>query len=171
VVLLIVASFLFAIIAYKMAIKKTVVLYNECKTYDNYMAEAQNAPKDIALLEKQLKKVDAILQNNDTSNIKLQYKLLDKASAYCLNNPVILSSYIEPEFYQYQDYDIETNKIVLEGGFHNLLKFIYKLEVEEPIGKVVSVKFEKKKQLRTENNKLFVSIYVQGINKIEFLKR
>jgi hypothetical protein len=62
---------------------------------------------------------------------------------------------------------VETSMFVVEGNFSNLLNLIYILEQKHPVGRVSSVSFQSKRDLKTLQLTLSATIYVQSIKKIE----
>lgn len=154
-------------IIYNLSIKKTIILKKECKSFEEKLALVEYAPQKIALLEKELSKIEGIIGKSDTTCIDFQQILLEKTSNYCQENNIILKEFPKQIINEQQDYIIETNIVVLEGGFITLLKFLYLLEQKYNIGKVVSAGYNAFKDIKTKKYKLNLTIYVQNIKKKE----
>jgi hypothetical protein len=152
------ASLAFCLIVYFLAIKKTVHVYSEYSALKKQVNEAEDLPVKIAMLEKQLQKLNASAGNGTEVN---EQALLEIVTGYCSANNLILRDFPKTFNYRRKDMDIETNVFTVEGPFIKGLKMLYELERSPEAGKVSSVLFQKKEDIQTKRQYLTATVYVQ----------
>lgn len=155
---------LFALIVYVMAVGKTIDMAAECAELQGQIKSTGNAPEKIAQLQAKLKELDAKAGVSNDS-IEFQQALLEKVTTYCANNKVSLKEFPANHLYTTNEVEVETSQLKLEGGFSNLLNLVFSLEQNERIGKVISVCYETKTDVRTKQVSLTAKIYVQNVQK------
>lgn len=163
--LLLAAIVVFAIIVYSLALNKTLSLARKCAALKEQMVATANAPEKIARLNKQLSELDR-KAGLSSDSIAFQQALLEKVSIYSAKNDVTLKEFPSNHLFLGKDLQIETNQIKLEGSFLSLLKCVFELEQIDKIGKVISVKYETIKDVRTKRVSLTAKIYIQNVKKI-----
>ena len=156
------AGFFLSYSAYNLAIKKTIraklnliEIKKEIKNLDELMSKIN-----------QLKKKNANYDNlvsRSYSKESIQSFILNHVAEYCKTNNLIICEYPQPHIFQKDDYVIETNKIVLKGGFLPMLKLVYNIEQHYRVGKVTSVKYYKSYNIKKRKNELYAEIYLQTI--------
>jgi hypothetical protein len=122
---------------------------------------AGDAPQQVALIRGKLEELnkvmgkdtmasgtDPLLEFITTSNADKRFNLVD---------------YMPLHMFLHQNYQVETRVAVLEGSYTRLLKFLYHLENEFRIGKVVSVKFESEINVKINKKRLLMTLYVQSV--------
>lgn len=157
--------FIFLIISYNMAFKKTILLGRQCKEFKEKLENIQTAPQKIHSLKKEIACLDNIIGNtNDT--VHIQDAILESITSYCKNNTLTLKELPKTHTITDKDYLVETCKLVVEGSFANILKLIFLFETSYNIGKVASVNFELI-NLRTRGRpSLETTIFIQNIRLI-----
>lgn len=166
---LLVIAFVFAFIAYFGAVKHTFALYSSCTDFESKLSEINDAPKQIAYIEKQLKDFDNIFGKNDNYNEQYQQYIMETVSNYCNVNNVVLKEFPKPFVFTEQDFIVETNKITVEGSFGKLLNLAYLIEQKKKLGKISSLLFQTFTR-NIENQKytyLSLTIYLQHIKSIK----
>ena len=123
------------------------------------------APKKIKELKSEIARIDELVSTNDTSSSDFRQLLLERTGDYCGSNNITLKEFPASIYTVQNDYLIETNTIVLNGAFSNMLKYTYMLEQKCKIGKVVSADFSAKFDLALKKTILTEKIYVQNIKK------
>jgi len=164
--ILAIASVCFLAVIYLSAIKKTVVLYDECSDLEKQLELVTEAPRRIVSLEKQLSNIESKLGSRINLGIDNQQQLLELLTNYCEEHNVRLQEFPKPVVTGKDEYAIETNIFIVEGDFIKLLKLIYTLEQEYKIGKIASVHFDSKKNYKTKRVELMATIYLQNIKKL-----
>ncbi|HET6243894.1 MAG: hypothetical protein H0V01_04410 [Bacteroidetes bacterium] len=156
---------LFALIVYFLAIGKTVDLYFQCNELKEQLEFSNNASEQLNLLQKQMNEIDGVFESNSELNKNYQQGLLENISNYCNQTSVILREFPTQIILNERDFSVETNLVVVEGSFTNLLKLVYMLEQKNKTGKVSSLLFNSKKDYKTKQLTLTASIYIQNIKK------
>jgi hypothetical protein len=162
---LIVGIALSLLLSYSLAIKKTVKYYRDCCAMELNLDMIVEAPQNINELNKKITQIDELISTGDTSEDDFRQTLLEKTGNFCVMNNITLKEFPASVHTIKNDYQIETNTIVLEGTFISILKYIYMLEQKCKIGKVISADFSTKFDLSAKKNKLSCKIYLQNIKK------
>ncbi|MFH0894966.1 MAG: hypothetical protein V2A54_11085 [Bacteroidota bacterium] len=154
-------------IAILIPIRKTASMYSDYNSQKNKLESVAGAPRQIDSMTAELRQIEQLISNKDTSEKDVRQKLMEDAGDYCNQQRIVLQEYPHSVFIKKQDYLVETNIVTLEGPFSTLLNFVYLLETGNRIGKVVSVDFQRKVEPMTKKEKLFARIYVQNLRKDE----
>lgn len=157
-----VGFFIFLLICYFLSIKKTVRLKSQCSDFREKLTFAEDAPVQILALEKRLAEIENLIGTN-IREFDFQELLYEKVSNYCQEDGLILAGFPRTHSYREQEYEVETNIVIVEGMYLKLLKLLYTLEQKDRLGKVVSVKFATETDYRTRKTRLNTSIYFQNI--------
>ena len=152
---------LLLVIIYAAAIKKTITVIVEHKDLSKKIELAADAPGQIAFIEAQLKQMEQLIVTEKP--LDFEQLLLEKVSGFCQKNGLTLIEFPKTVVLGYQNYQIYTNRIVLEGGFKKMVEFIYEAEQQYKTGKVVSVQFKRTRDMRSKRLYLYAHIYFQNI--------
>ena len=164
VILLIAAFFAGLLLVYSVAIKSTV---NAGNTYRDLKGKArmmEYAPEKIVELQKQMVSINNVISSSVQSESDLHQQLLGVISSYCQKNRLVIKAFPEIHSYARNDLAIETNMIVIEGGYIKLLKLLYMLETQKQFGKIASVDFSSYFDRKSKRYKLTMKLYIQNIN-------
>lgn len=148
------------LLVYWIAVSGTVELNKTCKGLQRQMISVDVAPRQIDSLASRLKELNRLTGNNlagEGTDPLLNFISTQTGSSNKLIN------YLPLHFFRNQPYLIETRVAVFEGSFRNLLEFLFALEKGYPSGKVVSVEFKIETNLKTEKNRLLMTLYIQSI--------
>lgn len=145
------------------------------KTWDEYsmsvdakesLLKAETADEQIKILEIQKEKIQSRLIRYAADSLKNKEMILQGISDFCKNTNVILREFPSEGTSLKGDYKIETNKIVAEGSYHNLLKLVHYIEYNTTVGKISSVSFQKIRDHKLQRDILLVNMYIQNFSKI-----
>ncbi len=161
--LLVAGTLVALLLAYNMAISKTLELKKGCNKIEDELNAAGYAPARIAALNKKLAKIESLYGSDFEDLDKLQEKLLNHISQSCKQYELTLIELPSVHEFAQSDYVVKTFKIVVEGNYTNILKFIYDLEFKPALGRLASVKFSTETDYRYKNKKLFAQIIIQNI--------
>jgi len=161
--LLIAGIILILILAYNMAISKTIELEQSCNVIETNLNAAGYAPEKIALLRKKLANIESLYGSDFEDLDKLQEKLLQHVSYSCKKYQLVLIELPDVHEFKHTDYIIKTFKIVVEGNYTDILKFIYDLEFKPALGKLASIKFYTHTNFRKNSKRLYAQIIIQNI--------
>ena len=150
-------------IVYKMAIKETVTKKRNYKEIKAEIEKAENAPSIIAGLNKRIEAYNKLLGEQNQQELSVRDLLLNYGTQYCHDTRAILKNFPEPHIYKSSNYEIETNTMVVQGGFIELLKMLYALETNNNFGRIQSVIFQTEMNIRTKQKVLISKLYLQNI--------
>ncbi len=167
VIYLLVGFFVFFIIVYNLAIKKTVNIFIENSRISEQLSNLDDAPVRIQLIEKRIKQIDQAIGESISLDKDLHKQLLERVGGYCKQNNITLRDFPAVHQISKQDYMIQTSQFIVEGTFIKILKLIKLLETDYRIGKVSSVKYYSMKNPKTNRISLYAKIYLQNIKKNE----
>ncbi len=165
--LLIVVAVLLVFIIYSFAIKKTILAKNDCSTAEQQMLIAENAPMMASQLEKELMQMDAKIGTNSLKEKKSGQELLELVTTYCQKNQAVLREFPQIIVTDQEKLTVETNLFIVEGNFSTLINLVYLLEQKSKLGKVASVHYQFKKDLKSREMVLTATTYLQNVKKKE----
>ena len=150
---------------YKFAIKNTINLKNNISELNAQADAVRNAHIGIEDLINKKTSIENILGVNNVEANESQQSFLTLINEFSKNNGVFVSELPQSENAQQGEYTIETNIIVLQGGFINLLKTVYHLEQHPEIGKIISTRYKSERNIKTNKLILKLTIYIQNFKK------
>jgi hypothetical protein len=165
-VLLVIAVILL-FIAYQFAIKKTMAAHTDVVNAEQQMELAANAPMMAAQLEKELMLMDAKIGADSLKEKNAGQELLELVTNYCQQNNAVLREFPETINTPQEKLMVETNWLVVAGDFATLINLVYILEQKSKLGKVTSVQYQLKKDLKSKELVLTATIYIQNVKKKE----
>jgi hypothetical protein len=130
---LISGSIFFLAIVYFFGINKTIALYSENKN----LKEKIVATNNLSSLENKNSELSLKIGNYNSQEDSSSVYLIGKISEASARHNLMLREFPRVEEGQYQSFIIETQKVTLDGSFHDLLQFLYELEHIQ-IGRVSS---------------------------------
>jgi hypothetical protein len=163
--LLIAGIAILAMLIYLFAIKKTIRVYTQYSNAKNKIEQASNIPFMITKLEKELRKIDEKIGSQNYTGINTEQNLLEVITIYCQKNHAVLREFPQATASLQGNLLVETNVFIVEGNFNTLLNLVYLLEQKSKLGKVASVHYQFKKDIKTRDIVLTATIYIQNIKK------
>jgi len=156
---------IFGLLIYTLNIKKTITEYKEYKKLNRQLEVLKDAPQLITQFQQKLVVLEQKIGNDRVQEWKRNNNLLEVVTDFCHQYNIRLREFPEPVVTYQNDYALMTNVFKVQGRFVNLLKLAYMIEQEYQKGKIVSLKFEKKKNRKTRRIVLEATIYLQNIKK------
>ncbi len=156
------AFLLGGILVYFLAISNTVELSIEVRQLNNQMARLSDAPLQIQILKQRLKEIEDRIGTH-SGNIS-QEVIFQKLSIYCKENKLTIREFPLPHELSTDDYSVETYLLEVDGTYTKLLKMVYYLEQETYLGKVSGLHFLLKKDKRSREEYLSLTIFLQTVN-------
>lgn len=161
-------TIIMAVAIYFFALQKTITLVQE----NQQMTEKAMTGSD---LDKGIKNYQARLtdfKNNfgllDSGGKPVSHEvILGQLSQFCNDYNLLLREFPSVMAHEENGYRIETNTIVVEGAFQNIVKLLYFFEREHKMGRIASVKFALQQDHKTQAYKLVGTIYVQNIKPLK----
>lgn len=151
------------ILSYQLAIKKTVVLSAENKSQSLQLDSVKQGAIQINEIKAKLDKLRGQIGSQASSNMDVHQEILNTCSKFCAENNLLVREYPDKELIEIGSSKLEINKIVLEGSFHKALQLVFLCEKDKRLGRVVSVQFEKQKDVYAQKERLVTSIYLQNM--------
>lgn len=153
-------------LSYYFSFRKSINSYSEYRDYKNQLENIQTAPAEISDVEQQLATIERSVGMNPDTSTDFQKILLEKVSGYCQQNNVVLREFPQTIYFNNQDFEVETNQVVVEGSFVKIITLVYNLEQKFRLGKIVSLRFASQKDYKTGSIKLFATLYFQNFKKV-----
>lgn len=160
--LIIVGVILICYVSYKLAIAKTLEIYQVVKQ-QSYLLESEDRMSNQMLRAnvelEQLNNYEILrLDQKDLLKEKLLHDVKDVAEIH----NVSLSEIPNSESYDRGNQVVILNKIHLKGEYMDLVCFLFDLEKQMKYTRVVSTEFLAKKNISLRKKELILSIYVQN---------
>lgn len=151
------------LIAYSVAIKKTIEAKTTHTKLLNDVDLLRNATGKTKFLAEKNTYLDSILQSNNVSiNNSFQQVLLQKITDFTTANTIELRAFNEPHIVKEKKSSIQTYSFEVEGDFSNLLQFVNYIE-QQQLGELTSINFLRKKNYRTNRYYLTVTVFLRKI--------
>lgn len=166
--LLLIGTIVFLLVIYNASIKGTVEVYSSYSELNDKKEELENAPENLIKVEKRFAELKKGYGEHETyEDAEYQELVLEKITEFCIENDLVLRSFPAPHIFGEQGFEIEINRVSVQGPFGDLLELTYHLERKYKLGRIASLHFEKRTDLKTKKRFLVVNIYMQNIKKLE----
>ncbi len=163
--LLVIAFVMIVFLVYWLAIKKTINEDRQVSEAEKKIQMATSAPFMAGRLEKELMLMNKKIGNENIKGDNSLQTLLELVTNYCKNNHAVLREFPETNINKQEGLLIETNRFAVEGNFSTLINLVYLLEQKNKLGKVASVTYQLKKDIKTRENILICTLYLQNVKK------
>jgi hypothetical protein len=160
---LVASGVLVFILAYRIAISRTITTINKLHKIESFSGQFETARLNIAGAEKQLQVINARIGEYFGDKTAFQRDLFNRTSIYCADNSLIIKDFPQVHCWKKQDYQFLTGFARLEGTFLPLLKFINNIENSHLYGRIVSLSFSANEDRKMKKTRLSLSIYIQTI--------
>jgi hypothetical protein len=161
--LLIAGLVIFFYLCYKMAIKETFIVRKECRQTEERLRQVKTAPQQILELEKKIAKIDRSIRSDSIQDSNFHEMLLARISEYCTKNNIGIVEYPPLHSFSWNEITLETNAVIVQGNFIELLKMIYFIEQKAGIGRVSGVDFYTYYERSRRRTYLRMKLYIQYI--------
>jgi Tfp pilus assembly protein PilO len=159
---MIIVAVLFLPISWKLALKNTFDLHKQINEINKKHELFQNAPEQIAFVEKRLNYLTQLIVNDSIVG-GLQNRVLDEISTICKQKGLLLKE-MPPMFRNLDNnYLVETINIQVAGSFNDLVELTYLLEQPTKHLNIVSVDFFVEENKRLKTKQLILSLYIQTL--------
>ena len=164
--LLILTSIILILIAYKVAISKTIFYYESYNTVSQQLINSEEEQKTLGFLYAKNKKLDTILKSNHSEKKSGNHQnyLLKIISSLCENHKVKITNFEEPEILKAEKGKITHYKFSVEGNFNTVLLFLNQLETKPFIGKIKHFSTEKKMDYKKNSVEIISTIVLEKFN-------
>jgi hypothetical protein len=159
-------AFVILLVVYQFGVSNTVDLYFENKELSNRLNKALTADEEIIKLDNEAHYLKKQLSEYTVDSLKNKEFIFQALAEFCKEAHIQLREFPVENVSDKGDYIIETNKIVAEGQFGDLLKLLYFIEYKGKIGRVSSVSFYTVHDHKKQKDILLINIYIQTLGEI-----
>jgi hypothetical protein len=154
------------ILIYPLAITPLLDQWTKSSHLTNEISRANGAGTEIEVLQTKKELIEKVFLKFSADSNENKEIILQTLSDFCKKDNVRIVEFPTENSIYKGGFKIETNKIVAEGKFHDLIKLIHYLEYERVIGKISSVAFLKFKEPLSHKEILRVTIYLQNYSSL-----
>lgn len=151
---------LLAAAVYKRSLSVTI----ETKKYEAELDEkidtAQRALTEIGIKKSEIALLDRMIGKENLSVEKVQQGFLNFFANY--SKHISVYKIEEVLKFQHPDFTINTHQIVLKGGYLPTLEFVYRMEKEFDLARLINTSFEYKKMSSEESESLYTTLILQN---------
>jgi hypothetical protein len=157
---------LIMLLAYVIVFSRTFSLFKETKQKQEKLAWLKEKEKEIPLLQSQMALLDKAYNSSDSSSIRDQ--LTAFISDFAEQHDCMVTAIPEKSFYASSQLNVQTNKFVIKGRYHELLQLLNAVETNyNYTAKVVSAKYYSVKDLQTKQTNLYLAMITQSFRQHE----
>jgi hypothetical protein len=152
--LLFTGFFFVLIVGYSLSISDTLELKSN---YKGLIEEEQiftNVPRQLQRLKSKEKYYDSLMSHYQISEASLQNSLLKSVEKYTSINNLKVLSFNKPHVINKNQRIISSYAFAVSGTYKNILDLTYHLEQKSKFGKIANLRFEKKKDYKTQKETL-----------------
>jgi hypothetical protein len=147
-------------VAYKRAFSISVETRDLRNELNDTVEKAKNADQEIKAAYAQIAGLNRYLGKENVTIEKVQQGFLNFFAQHAKG--IVVYQIDEVLNFKHPDFEINTHRIVLKGGYLNTLKFLYEMEKDFPLAKMLNVSFEFKKYAADEDPDLYTTILIQN---------
>lgn len=157
---LLVLVILLLAVVYKRSIKTTLEIQQVRTELSEKLAKSQFVVSDIRNIQSQITGLNRHLGQENNTVEKVQQGFLNFFARK--SNGLVVNQIDEVLTYQHPDFSIKTHRIVIKGGFINVLRFIYILEKDFDLARLINVSFDYQKYPNDEREALYTTLLLQN---------
>lgn len=147
-------------VAYKKSFSGSLETIKYRTELDAKVEKASHADQDIKFKQIEIMKLDRFIGKENSTVEKVQQGFLnffaEKAEHLHVHHIDEVLNFKHP------DYQINTHSIILKGDYLNTLNFIYALETNFPLGKILNITFEYKRPSSEDEEALYTTLLMQN---------
>jgi len=157
---MIILAVLLVAVAYKRAFSVTFETRDYHSELEAKLVRAESAEQDIRRKQIEIAQLNKYLGEENNTVEKVQQGFLN---FFAVNAEDILVHQIDEVLnFKHPDFAINTHCITLKGGFLETVNFLYKLERNFALAKILNVSFEFRKGTTQEDPALFTTLLIQN---------
>lgn len=157
---LLVLIVLLAAVVYKRSIKTTIELRNYKKELNEKLEKASFAAGDIRSKQLQITALNHYLGEENNTVEKVQQGFLNFFARQ--SSGITVYQIDEVQTFQHPDFSIKTHRIVLKGDFLNSLRFVYRLEKEFHLARLINISFHYIRYPNDDTEHLYTILLLQN---------
>lgn len=147
-------------VAYKRAFSVTLETLEYRRELETKLLDAQTADVDIRNRQVDIARLNRYLGEENNTVEKVQQGFLNFFAEK--GQGLQVHQIDEVLNFKHPDFEINTHRIVLRGDYTTTLRFLYSLEKEFTLGKLLNVSFELKRFSMEEDKHLYTTLLIQN---------
>ena len=149
-------------LAYLLSFSKTLVARKQYRSVKQEALLLENSSVNLQRLQQKSNYLDSILTSKriDTKT-SFQSNLLTTINHYADTTGLQIVAFDNPHSIDNQGATILTHSMTFRGSFHKITGLIYSLEQEFKLGKIISVRYLKKRDYRLRKDYLEATVLLQ----------
>lgn len=151
------------ILIYLLAVKNTLSLYQENKKLETFVGAHKSNELKVQDIKQRTELINAQVKKYFVDSVTHDENLMKAVSDLCHNEGVLLKEMPIIEKNKQGNYYIYTNRVVLEGTYHKLLKVLHQLENKQNVGRIASVQYKTYTDHKKKKEVLMLLLYIQTI--------
>jgi hypothetical protein len=163
-VFLLIGGLLLLVITWEFSFSKTWTLFTANQKMSNAMQYSQNGMKGIQNIKAEISQLNTKISRFDTSSSR-QQELIGYISRFAEKENFKIIEIPKTTSEKNNGFQIETNILKVQGDYIGLVKLIYSIEYKDHLCKVAGVDFQKNINLKTHQEYLITTLYLQNIKK------
>lgn len=152
------------IVAYHLAFSKTIAIKKEIKVMELQILKANDLNSNISNLYNREKYIDSIIINNNIKNSSTQNNLLGFLNESSEKSNFTIKNFNEPHVFIHDNFKKTSFLFSIQGYFNEIEEVVFNLEQNYNFGKIVHLKYEKKRNHRLAKDYLECFIVLESIN-------
>ncbi len=153
-------------VAYQLAFRKTVELYQANQRLEERIARAQSAPAQLHYFGRRAEKMETVLSRYQSDSLRNQSYLLARVGDFCQERNILLKEFPQAVVSEQGQRTVATSIIKAEGRFADLLALTHQLEKSGWAGRVASVSYQSHWDYRRNAHVLELTLYLQNIKAV-----
>ena len=151
-------------VAYQFSFSKTFMLRKQYHTLKKEQELFSNVSHKLTQLKQKNVYYDSILESKKiVAESSFQHNLLKTITTFADTTTIKVITFNNPHIFKTDNAIINTFSFKLSGSFSKIIQLIYELEQHYKLGKIISVRFEKKKNYRRNTQYLECTVLFQRI--------
>jgi hypothetical protein len=146
--------------SYKRVFKNTVETVAYKKELQSQLQQSANAIDEIKETQRLLLHMNRLLGKENLTVEKVQQGFLNFFAKYARG--ILVYQVDEVLAFQHPDFTIYTHRILLKGNFLETLRFMYLLEKNFDLAKLINVQFDYKKYNSEEKEAVYTTLLIQN---------
>ncbi|MCW3787906.1 hypothetical protein [Plebeiibacterium sediminum] len=159
---IIIGLILLICLSYKFAFQNTLLLKDNLEQLKTELRKIENAPYKLNMIQQKLDEIDTRIGDVNFEIDKGGY-LIDIIGDFCKRNDLVLNEIPQKHVFNKENFNVVTFKVLIEGSFKRQLQLLNEIEDQPIIGKVRSVCFESKYDLKLKKKFLYGSYLFQSL--------
>lgn len=149
--------------------KRSFLTIKEIKIYDKELDRqlemSLNAERNIRILKSELAVLDKIIGKENLAIEKVQQGFLNFFSEY--DDKLKINRFSEVIKFQHPDFTIYTHEVEMEGDYKQAVHFIYNLEKEFKMARLINTSFSLRNSLgrNEQQQNLFIKLLMQNYSR------